>query len=263
MPELPEVETVVRWIAPRVIGQTILRAQVRSRRVTRQPFEDTERALTGTTIRSVERLGKQIFFRLDSGTLYVHLGMTGKLLWNAVDDRYTRALLELEQGTLLFNDVRQFGRFEYYQELPAVLSGKGPDALTITFEDFYERLQERRGAIKPVLLGQIFLSGIGNIYADEILFASAIHPRTLISRISRKRAELLYRNTIEILRAAVEMGGSSISDYVDPCGKKGEFQEMHRVYGRTGEPCVVCGRALRRTVIAQRGTHYCPRCQRA
>jgi formamidopyrimidine-DNA glycosylase len=263
LPELPEVETVVRSIAPLVRGRTILRAEVRSHRVTRQPFGETAEALTGATIQDVGRLGKQIFVQLDRGTLYIHLGMTGKLLWNAEDDKFTRALLELENGTLFFHDVRQFGRFEFFREMPAILSNKGPDALTVDFETFYSRLRRHRGAIKAVLLNQVFVSGVGNIYADEILFAAHVHPRTQTARISRRRAKLLHEHTQEILQAAIQLGGSSISDYVDAAGKKGEFQLLHRVYGRTGEKCSECGTLVRRIVIGQRGTHYCPHCQRA
>jgi formamidopyrimidine-DNA glycosylase len=262
LPELPEVETIVRSIAPLIRGRTILRAEVRSLRVTRQPFVETAQALTGATVQDVGRRGKQMFVQLDRGTLYIHLGMTGKLLWNGDDDKFTRALLEFESGTLLFHDVRQFGRFEFFREIPASLSNKGPDALTVDFETFYSRLRRHRGAIKAVLLNQVFVAGVGNIYADEILFAAHVHPRTQAARISRRRAQLLHGHTLEILQAAIQSGGSSISDYVDAAGKKGDFQLLHRVYGRTGEPCTECGTPVRRIVIAQRGTHYCPHCQR-
>lgn len=239
-----------------------MRAEVRSKRVTRQSFQATEAGLTGAKIKGVSRNGKQIFVELDRGILYIHLGMTGRLLWNAPEDKFTRAVLELDRGRLLFDDMRQFGRFEFFSQVPAAFSKKGPDALTIDFATFYERLKKYRGSIKSVLLNQGFISGVGNIYADEILFAAKIHPQTPAARISRRRAQSLHKYTLEILRSAVELGGSSISDYVDAEGKKGMFQAMHLVYGRTGEPCTVCRRPIRRIVIAQRGTHYCPHCQR-
>lgn len=261
MPELPEVETVVRSIRPFIEGKTILRVELHSRRVTRGDFAEAEKGLTGARIGRVHREGKQIFCELDRGVLYIHLGMTGRLLWNGQPGKYTRALLELEDGSLLFDDIRQFGRFEY---LPAgAASEKGPDALTVTFDTFYERLHKHRGTIKGVLLRQEFIAGVGNIYADEALFAARIHPRTRVSRVSKKRATELHRQLIAILKAAVEQRGSSISNYVDACGNAGEFQLKHQVYGRTGEPCVVCGGPIRRVVVAQRGTHYCPHCQRA
>jgi formamidopyrimidine-DNA glycosylase len=261
LPELPEVETVVRSIRPHVEGKTILRAELHSRRVTRGDFQAAENGLTGARIQSVRRQGKQIFCELDRGLLYIHLGMTGKLLWNGQPGKYTRALLEFDSGTLLFDDVRQFGRFEYLPHGPE--KEKGPDALTVDFATFYQRLLKHRGTIKGVLLRQEFIAGVGNIYADEALFAARLHPRTKVSRLSKTRAEQLHGRIIEILQAAIASRGSSISDYVDAAGNAGEFQLMHRVYGRAGEACVVCGELIRRVVVAQRGTHYCPHCQRA
>jgi formamidopyrimidine-DNA glycosylase len=263
MPELPEVETVVRSLRPHVVGRTILSAEVRSRRVTRQDFAMVSAALAGRQILGVRRQGKQIFIDLDIGVLYVHLGMTGKLLWDAKPGKYTRAILDLEKGILLFDDVRQFGRFEYYASIPEFLTGKGPDALAIDFETFHSRLRQRRGAIKALLLNQSFLAGVGNIYADELLFAARVHPKTSVSHISKRRSAIIHRQLLEILRQAIDLRGSSISDYVDASGTSGDFQRLHRVYGRAGKPCPVCGAPIRRAVIAQRGTHYCPRCQRA
>lgn len=262
MPELPEVETVVRSIKPYLIGHVVRRAEVRSHRVTRENFRQTEAQLTGARVLGITRLGKQIHVALDRGTLYIHLGMTGKLLWNGEEDKFTRALLEFEHGTLQFNDIRQFGRFEFFSEVPQRIGGKGPDALTVDFDTFYERLRKHRGSIKAVLLNQAFIAGVGNIYADEILFAAGIHPRTPIARISVQRAKRIHQHLLEILAAAVQMRGSSISDYVDSAGEKGSFQSVHQVYGRAGLPCERCGRALRRIVVGQRGTHYCPGCQR-
>ena len=210
----------------------------------------------------VHRHGKQIHVQLDRGTLYIHLGMTGKLLWNAEEDKFTRAVLDFDNGTLQYNDIRQFGRFEFFGTMPAQIGGKGPDALSVDFEIFYQRLKKHRGNIKTVLLNQAFVAGIGNIYADEVLFASGVHPRTLVSRISRARAERIHGQTREILEAAVQFKGSSISDYVDAAGGKGTFQNLHQVYGRTGLACNKCGTAIRRIVLGQRSTHYCPRCQR-
>lgn len=262
MPELPEVETVVRSIRPHIEGQTILRAEVRSKRVTRAAdFATTEAALAGKRITRVHRLGKQIFCDLDDGLLYVHLGMTGKLLWDAEQGKYTRAVLEFAHGALVFDDVRQFGRFEYLPAGPE--KEKGPDALTVDFDTFFERLRKHRGSIKGVLLRQEFIAGVGNIYADEALFAARIHPRAAVKRLSKRRAAELHARVLEVLQTAVDHRGSSISDYVDAAGNAGSFQTMHQVYGRTGEACPRCGGPIRRDVVAQRGTHFCPRCQRA
>lgn len=263
MPELPEVETVVRSIAPRIVGQAIRNAEFYSKRVTRGGFAKTSKAITGAVIRGVRRRGKQILVDLDRGLLYIHLGMTGKLLWNGDPTKYTRALFELDHGTLLYDDTRQFGRVEFYKSIPEALDRVGPDALALPFEEFYARLRRHRTRMKPLLLNQSFVSGVGNIYADELLFAARIHPLALASRISKSRAERMYQHLREVLQAAIAHRGSSISDYVDGAGQKGEFQNLHNVYGRAGEPCRRCGAAIRRIVLAQRGTHYCPHCQRA
>jgi formamidopyrimidine-DNA glycosylase len=262
MPELPEVETVVRSIAPLVTGRTVLNAHFRSNRVTRGNHEHTAQALQGRVIQGVRRRGKQIFFDLDRGVLYVHLGMTGRLLWNGEPGKFARAVFETDGGLLVYDDIRMFGRVEYFEHLPEKFE-TGPDALQLDFSTFFERLRKRKGPIKPLLLNQSFISGVGNIYADESLFAARIHPKTSARRLSQKRAELLYGHVIEVLRLAIQHRGSSISNYVDACGNGGSFQQLHAVYGRGGEPCPACGTAIRRIVLGQRGTHYCPRCQRA
>jgi len=262
LPELPEVETVVRSIRARVTNQRILSAEMNSKRVTRNNFAETVSGLTGAVIQAVRRHGKQIFFDLDRGVLYIHLGMTGKLLWNGVQTKYARAILYLEDGTLIYDDVRQFGRFEFYPETPKPLTKVGPDALNVGFEEFYSRLQKHSGFIKPVLLNQSFIGGVGNIYADEALFASRIHPRAMARKISAVRAAELHKNILAILALAVEHRGSSISNYVDSDGACGSYQQQHNAYGRTGELCPRCGKTIRRVVLGQRGTHYCPGCQR-
>jgi formamidopyrimidine-DNA glycosylase len=263
VPELPEVETVVRSISPYLTGHTILHAEVFSHRVTRAPFKATTKALTGATIESVTRRGKQIFAHLNRGILYMHLGMTGKLLWNADRSKYARAIFELDNGTLIFDDVRQFGRVEYYPEIPAFLARTGPDALTVTKAEFLTRLKQHKGHIKPLLLNQSFIGGVGNIYADESLFAAGIHPKARASRLSKPRAEELHRQILAILQLAIQHKGSSISNYVDADGACGNYQFQHNVYGRTGEPCPRCGGAVKRIVLGQRGTHFCPKCQRS
>lgn len=189
--------------------------------------------------------------------------MTGQLLWNAPATPYTRAILELDNGVLSFDDIRQFGRFNFYVSAPKSVTGLGPDALSVTFDEFYKRLRQRTGVVKTLLLNQQFLGGVGNIYADEALFVSGIHPKTRVGRLSRVRALRLYESIQATLRVAIEHRGSSISDYVDASGARGSFQLLHNVYGRTDQPCIQCGAPIRRLVVAQRGTHYCPRCQRA
>lgn len=262
MPELPEVETVVRSVASHLIGRRIEAVALSSRRVTRGSHSRTVRALVGRTITAVRRHGKQILVDLDRGLLYIHLGMTGNLLWNAKPGKYSRAVLELDNGTLVYNDMRQFGRVEFFAEAPREITSVGPDALQLDFPAFFERLKTRKSPIKPLLLNQGFICGVGNIYADEALFAARIHPRTRANRISQKRAAELHGRIVEVLRLAIEHRGSSISNYMDARGEPGSFQRMHSVYGRTGEPCFRCGSPIKRIVLGQRGTHYCVRCQR-
>lgn len=263
MPELPEVETVVRSIAPHIVGHTILHAELLSHRVTRGSHSATTKALAGATIEGVRRQGKQIVVQLSHGVLYIHLGMTGKLLWNGVRSKYARAFFELDHGTLIFDDIRQFGRVEYYREMPAILSRTGPDALTVSTSEFLERLKRHKSHIKPLLLNQTFIGGVGNIYADESLFAARIHPRTRAGRLSQARATELHKHMQAILKLAIQHRGSSISNYVDADGARGSYQQQHNVYGRTGEPCRRCGTAIKRIVLGQRSTHFCPHCQRS
>ena len=263
MPELPEVETVVRSVADYIIGQPIQAVTLSSHRVTRGDRTRTIQGLVGSTISAVRRHGKQILIELDRGLLYIHLGMTGNLLWNATPGKYSRAVFTLKDGLLVYNDIRQFGRVEFYLETPPQLARAGPDALQVGFPEFFARLKRRKGPIKPLLLNQSLISGVGNIYADEALFAARIHPRARAGRISQQRAEELYRQLQATLKLAIQQRGSSIANYVDAHGDIGQFQQMHAVYGRAGKLCLVCGSPIRRIVLGQRGTHYCPRCQRA
>ena len=262
MPELPEVETVVRSLRPLITGAVIRSASFRSKLVTRGEFAAVARAIAGSTIQSVKRTGKHIFLCLERGFIHVHLGMTGKLLWNAAESPYTRAILETDRGRLVYDDIRQFGRVNYYEAMPKHLKALGQDALLVGFEAFFASLRQHRVYIKALLLNQSVVAGVGNIYADEILFQARIHPKARADRLSRPRALRLYTAMQEVLGRAIDHRGSSISDYVDSDGSQGGFQRLHLVYGKTGEPCTVCGRPVRRIVVAQRGTHYCPLCQR-
>lgn len=229
----------------------------------RQNFGQLARRVRGQTIRSVRRHGKFIVLQLDAGTLTIHLGMTGKLLLDAAAGPYTRALFELDEGLLVYDDVRHFGRIEWSKELPDRVGALGPDALAVTREEFMAMLRGRRSMIKPLLMNQAFVRGMGNIYTDEALFLARIHPRAIASRLSPQRAARLHKAMVDILSAAIALKGSSISDYVDSDGRKGSFQLHHQVYGREGQPCAVCGSVIRRIVLGSRGTHYCPRCQRS
>ena len=259
MPELPEVETVVRSLAPRLTGRRILSARFTSRFVTPGNRNKLAAKIAGRTIETVRRRGKFILFALDAGALAVHLGMTGKLLLDGVVTPHTHGVFELDRGVLLYDDPRQFGRIEWGSTRAERL---GPEPLEIGLKEFTARVRRRKTRMKALLLNQTFLAGMGNIYVDEALFTAGIHPLAIASRLSAPRVARLHQAIREILTLAIEHRGSSISDYVDAEGQRGGFQLLHRVYGREGEPCAHCGGAIRKMVVAGRGTHYCPKCQR-
>lgn len=255
MPELPEAETIARTLAPLVEGRSILNAEYPGRRVLRGAMPD----LAGSRILRVTRHGKRIVLSLDHGSVLVSLGMTGALLVDSPPTPYTRAIFTLSGRMLLFDDIRQFGNLRF---LSAADESLGPDPLEITAAEFTQRLRARRTAAKRLLLDQSFVRGLGNIYADEALFRARIHPSAPTERMSPARAERLHAAIIELLNEAIAHRGSSVSDYVDAKGERGGFQLLHRVYRKQGQPCPACGTPIQRTVLAQRGTHFCPRCQR-
>jgi len=262
MPELPEVETVVRSLQP-IAGSRILEARFFDKRVVIGSPGRIAKRLEGAMILGVRRMGKHIIMDLDGGRLLlVHLGMTGKLLLSSASGPHTRAVFALDRGLLCYDDPRMFGRIELAATLPARIRRLGPEPLAISAAEFCEKLRSHRSQIKPLLLNQAFLRGMGNIYTDEVLFRARIHPKAIASRLNRERASRLHGAMVEVLAQAIESGGSSVSDYVDAEGRKGWFQFSHLVYQKTGEPCPRCQTSIRRILVAQRGTHYCPKCQR-
>ena len=263
MPELPEVETVVRSIAP-LVGRRIVAAEFRCLRVLRGGDPDAMAAnLAGKRIARVERYGKFILIHLaPAGYLMIHLGMTGKLLLGGPAGKHTHAIFTLSRGVLLYDDSRQFGRLQYFDLMPPRLEKLGPEPLEVSFDDFLAGMHGRKTSIKALLLNQDFVRGVGNIYADESLFRAGIHPKAIAGRLRKDRAKKLWEAVREVLREAIDAGGSSISDYVDAEGRRGWFQIQHRAYGREGEPCLTCGKPIRRVLVAQRSSHFCPACQR-
>jgi formamidopyrimidine-DNA glycosylase len=274
MPELPEVETIARGVHERLRGDRITEVWFGSHT---QPFKTSPaqqaKGLEGQVILSVQRVGKHIVCRLgDSaetapiGEWIVHLGMTGRLLVTTPEAPvapHTHARLTLASGReMRFVDPRRFGRLEYRAlKTSEPFAGPGTEPLTISPDDFVRLFHDRKLAIKAALLNQTLLHGVGNIYADESLFRAGIRPRRMAGRI--KRAELIkLREALQlVLRQAIEQGGSSVSDYVDANGVRGFFQLEHRVYLRTGQPCLACGTPIKRILLAGRGTHFCPVCQ--
>jgi formamidopyrimidine-DNA glycosylase len=263
VPELPEVETVVRSIAP-LVGRCIVSADFRCRRVLRgaDPLAMAAR-IRGRGIAGVRRYGKFILLSLEGGGyLVIHLGMTGRLLLAGPEGKHTHAVLTLDRGRLLYDDSRQFGCIQFSEEFPERVAKLGPEPLEVPFADFAAALKRRKTRIKALLLNQNFLRGLGNIYADEALFRAGIHPLAVPSRLRKDRARRLHEAIIAVLTEAIAAGGSSISDYVDAQGRRGFFQFSHRVYQRTGEPCLVCGTPIRRVLVTQRSSHFCPQCQK-
>ena len=265
MPELPEVETVTRALAPRLTGRRIVTAEFRCLRVLRGGDPDQmSAAIAGKKILGVKRAGKYILIPLQGGQyLTVHLGMTGKLLVGGTPGKHTHAIFTLDRGgVVLYDDQRQFGRILLSDSMPARVEELGPEPLEVTFEEFFRRTRGRKTPIKALLLNQEFVRGVGNIYADEALFRARIHPRAIAGRLRAERVRRLHEAIVAVLSEAIAGGGSSISDYVDPDGRKGWFQLQHRVYQRTGEPCTVCKTPIRRLLVGQRSSHYCPKCQK-
>ena len=255
MPELPEAETIARTLAPHIEGRRIVAALYLTQRVYRgNPAPD----LAGRTIVRVGRHGKTVVCELDRGCLAFHLGMTGQLLLGSGTGPYTRAVLALDDGALRFDDVRQFGRLWL---LDAPQERAGPDALALAPGDLAGMLRGRRGALKPLLLNQKFVRGIGNIYADEILFRIRVHPRRRADSLGEKVLRQMHRELQRILKEAIRAGGTSVRSYVDATGAIGGFQNLLGVYGKEGETCPVCGTSIQRERVGGRSSFFCPLCQ--
>jgi len=273
VPELPEVETVRRRIAPLVEGTTIASAEIVDPRLTRPVSPSlVADALVGERIAAVERRGKYLLWRLESGrTLVVHLRMTGSLLhFPAGDlpaDAHRRATLALDTGAAVgYRDVRRFGTWELLDDghlRPYLASRLGPEPLAPSFTSarLARIVAGRRAPIKAVLLDQRRIAGIGNIYADEALWRARIHPRRPAGELDAPEIAHLHRAVRAALRRGVELNGSTLRDYVTPDGEGGGMQHEFHVYGRLGEPCDRCGRPIERIVVGGRGTWLCPRCQ--
>ena len=265
MPELPEVETVANGVHQRVHGQTILAVWTSNKPQTfKTPPAEIAEALTGARIERVHRVGKTIAVDLDGERpqFLVHLGMTGRLLVSTPDTpipAHTHAILTLSGGRdLRFVDARRFGRLSLDR---TGYRGPGKEPLVISEDDFISLFKGRKLAIKAALLNQSLLHGIGNIYADESLFRAELRPRRQAGRLTRAELLRLRLALVEVLKHAISLGGSSVSDYVDADGVRGFFQLEHMVYSRAGEPCKVCQTTLKKLVVGGRTTVFCPICQ--
>jgi formamidopyrimidine-DNA glycosylase len=293
MPELPEVETVARGLDRRVKGDVIESVWLGSKpEPLKSPAAEIAATLESKKITGVRRVGKHIVIDLeksvgrallpakgrqqnkskkvksksepplDHAQWIVHLGMTGRMLVCEADEevaKHTHAIAKLKSGReLRFVDPRRFGRLSVTQGFEAA----GSEPLEVELEKFVKLFQGRKTPIKSALLNQKLLSGVGNIYADESLFRSGVRPKRRVSSLSKEDLRRLYLALQEVLKEAIKLGGSSVSDYVDSDGEEGFFQLQHRVYGREGAPCLVCKTPIKRVVIGGRSSHYCPKCQK-
>ena len=271
MPELPEVETTVRLIRPQLVGRTITGARVVWRRtVGERAFESR---VIGARIADVRRRAKYFVIELrrgrrPAGALVGHLRMTGRVLVEparAADPEYTKVSLPLDDGrTMHFVDVRKFGRLVWRADAEAELADLGPEPLGDAFTAAWlaAALAARKRALKPLLLDQAFVAGLGNIYVDESLHRAGLHPLAKSEHVTAAQAAALHREIRAVLAEAIEREGSSFDVfYRTPEGNPGSYQDQFRVYGRDGEPCRTCGATIARLVVGQRGTHVCPRCQ--
>jgi formamidopyrimidine-DNA glycosylase len=273
VPELPEVETIRRGLEPFVVGRRIERAAIRDPRLTR-PFDPDEvaRQLQGERITGLDRRGKYLVVRLESGrVLLIHLRMTGNFRVagsDPADGPHDRAVLNLDNGSdVVYRDIRRFGTWllvEPHELEPYLAERVGDEPLGEAFRTaaLASRLAGRRTPIKAALLDQRTVAGMGNIYADEALWRARIHPLRPAGELERDELRRLHRALRDALRMGIARQGATLSNYATPNGERGRMQEEFKVYGREGEPCPRCGTPIEKIRAAGRGTHYCPHCQR-
>lgn len=269
MPELPEVETTKRGIAPHLLGQTICAARVRTARL-RWPLDDLARLLPGLQIEAVNRRAKYLVLHTNQGNLIIHLGMSGHL--RLVDSdvpaaKHDHIDLVLSNGLVLrYHDPRKFGAW-LWSEAPAeqhpLLASLGPEPLSEAFNGAYwwQTCQARKSPIKTLLMNNHAVVGVGNIYANEALFLSQIHPFRPAHSLSREACDTLVAQVKDVLGRAIEQGGTSLKDFFAPSGKPGYFSQALFVYDRGGKPCLRCGQLIERHVLQQRACYVCSHCQ--
>ena len=273
MPELPEVETIRAGLEPHLVGRTLVHVEIDDVRLTR-PHDPVETAaeLTGEAVAALERRGKYLLVRFESGrVLLIHLRMTGSLLLlrdgTAIDDPYRRAVVNLDnRSDVAYRDVRRFGTWlllEPGQLEPYLASRVGAEVLTrrLSAQTLQPVLAKRRAPIKAVLLDQRVFAGVGNIYADEALWWARIHPLRPAASLERAELQELLRGVRKSLRHGIARQGATLRDYRDADGRAGSMQREFRAYGRAGEPCTRCGTPIEKTRAGGRGTWYCPTCQ--
>lgn len=261
MPELPEVETVVRGLQQTIVGETIVDIETPWAKALNP--DDAYDSLVGKTIMSVTRRAKYIIIQLETGALVVHLRMTGKLT-PVFPEKWITVILHFRSGNALyFQDMRKFGRMVYTDDVTDLVGHLGPEPLAKTFTSqlFITMLGAKQRIIKPLLLDQSFLAGLGNIYVDEALFQAEIQPQSIASAIPQKNILLLHKAIQSILSASIKAQGTTILNFSHGDNQSGTYQAALQVYGRKAQPCVVCKTPIEKIKLGQRGTHFCPRCQ--
>ena len=269
MPELPEVETIARDLDAQLVGHRIVDVQVLwARSVDGCSIDAFRDRLRGHEVIRVGRRGKYLIFQLDAQLfMLVHLRMTGQLLLcplSADAQKHVRVAFELDDGRqLLFRDMRKFGRIYLVRDPGEIVAKLGPEPFSDQFDEkaFADRLGRRRGMLKPLLLDQSFIAGIGNIYADEALFAAGLHPRRCADSLGEEDISRLFEAIRQVLKTAIANRGTTLSDYQDARGQKGRNQHHLTVFRRAEEPCPRCGRPIQRDRVSGRGTFFCANCQ--
>jgi len=271
MPELPEVETVARGLRQPLVGRTFTGVTARWPRTIAHPtVDELSNQIGGRRVVAVGRRGKYVVVELDRGYLLIHLKMSGRLQVvppGEAPDEHTHTVFYLDDGRQLhFRDVRKFGRVYLVDDIEQVTGALGPEPLAdaFTLDEFRRLLARRSGRLKSLLLNQTFVAGLGNIYADEALFAARLHPLRRADSLTADEQRWLYEAIRAVLSRAVANRGTTLDDqgYTDAEGRAGGYQDQIAVYGRTGAPCLVCQTPIERIVVGGRSTHFCPRCQR-
>jgi len=287
VPELPEVETTTLELRKKVLKRAFIDVWTDFPKMIKKPksFEEFKKKIKGKKIQKIWRAGKNIIFDLsDNLSLLIHQKLTGHLLygkwefkngkWQAKEkgplkddpmNRFLHLVFLLDNGyQLALSDLRKFAKVELVktEDLKAELKSLGPDPLEISFQEFKKTLLQKRGKIKQVLMNQEVISGVGNIYSDEALFAAKIHPFRDVSELKEDELKRLYQSLRNILKKAIEVKGESISDYRTLTGERGGFDKLRKVYRREGEKCLRCGTVIQRVKVGGRSAHFCPKCQK-
>ena len=274
MPELPEVETIRKTLKQLVLNKEIADVTIRWPKIIKYPddIEHFKQLICGETIRDIKRRGKFLLFYLDELVLVSHLRMEGKYKHTPSSTdvpKHTHVLFHFTDGTdLRYDDVRKFGTMHLFpigkelKQKPLLQLGPDPFEENYTIQHVEQHLRKTTRPIKAALLDQTIIAGLGNIYVDEVLFLSNVHPETRANKLTKKSIAQIYENTYKVLEKAVELGGTTIRSYVDGAGEMGMFQQQLFAYGQTDLPCKTCGTAITKIKVAGRGTHICPACQR-